>query len=91
MESRKQGKAGGIQKGACGACVARGESCVREDSKAPCDGCQKWKVACDLSGQKPHGAKAKRKGGSIIDSNEDVQGEPEAKWQKISPVPVVEI
>ena len=35
--------------------------------------------------------KAKWKGRSIIDSDEDVQGEPELKRQKVSPVPVVEI
>ena len=56
-----------------------------------CDGCWKGKVACDLSGRKPCGAKAKRKGGSIINSNEDAQGEPEPKWRKVNAVPVVEI
>ena len=56
-----------------------------------CDGCRKRKVACDLSGQKPRGAKAKRKGRSVINSDEDVQGEPEPKWQKVDAVPVVEI
>ena len=64
-------------------CVACGESCVREDGKASCDGCQKRKVACDLSGRKPRGAKAKRKGGSIIDSDEDAQGELEPKRRKV--------
>ena len=72
-------------------CVTRGESCVREDGKASCDGCRKRKVACDLSGRKLRGAKAKRKGGSIIDSDEDAQGEPEPKRQKVDAVPVVEI
>ena len=56
-----------------------------------CDGCWKRKVACDLSGRKPHGEKAKRKGGSIIDFDEDAQGEPEPKQQKVDAVPVVEI
>ena len=68
-----------------------GGSCVHEDGKAACDGCQKWKVTCDLSGRKPRGVKAKCKGGPIINSDEDVQGEPELKWQKVDPVPVVEI
>ena len=45
----------------------------------------------DLSGRKPRGAKAKRKGGSIIDSDEDAQGELEPKRQKVDAVPVVEI
>ena len=75
----------------CSACVAHGESCVCEDSKASCDGCWKWKVACDLSGRKPYGAKAKWKGGSIIDSDEDVQGELEPKRWKVDTVLVVEI
>ena len=35
--------------------------------------------------------KAKRKGGSIIDSDEDVQGEPEPKRRKVDAVPVAEI
>ena len=56
-----------------------------------CNRCQKWKVACDLFGRKPCGAKAKCKGGSIIDSDEDTLGEPEPKQQKVDPVPVVEI
>ena len=46
---------------------------------------------CDLSRQKLHRAKAKWKGGSIIDSDEDAQGEPELKRWKISPVRVMEI
>ena len=33
----------------------------------------------------------KRKGGSIIDSDEDAQGEPEPKRWKVDAVPVVEI
>ena len=35
--------------------------------------------------------KAKRKGRSIINSDEDAQGESELKWQKVDAVPVVEI
>ena len=35
--------------------------------------------------------KAKQKGGSIIDSDEDAQGEPEPKRRKVDAVPVVEI
>ena len=81
-ESQKQGKAGGVWKGPCGACVICGESC---------DGCRKWKVACDLSQCKLHGAKVKRKGGSIINSNDDMLGEPELKQWKVDPVPIVEI
>ena len=68
-----------------------GGSCVHEDGKAACDGCQKWKVTCDLSGRKPRRAKVKRKGGSIINSDDDAQGEPELKWRKVDPVPVVKI
>ena len=86
-----QGKAGGVWKGPCGACVACGESCIWEDGKVSCDGCQKWKVACDLSRRKPHGAKAKQKGGSTIDSNDNVLGELEPKRPKVDPVLVVEI
>ena len=56
-----------------------------------CDDCRKRKVACDLSRRKPRGAKAKQKGGSIINSDEDAQGEPEPKRWKVNPVPVVEI
>ena len=56
-----------------------------------CDGCQKRKVACDLSRRKPRGVKAKWKGGSIIDSDEDAQGELEPKRRKVDAVPVVEI
>ena len=59
-------------------------SITREDGKASCDGCRKWKV-------EPHGAKVKWKGGSIINSDDDAQGEPEPKQQKADPVPVVEI
>ena len=44
---------------------------VCEDGKASCDGCRKQKVACDLSGRKPHEVKAKWKGRSIIDSDDD--------------------
>ena len=87
----EQGNAGGIWNSPCGACVARGESCVREDGKASCDGCRKRKVTCNLSGWKPPRAKAKRKGGSIIDSDEDAQGELELKWRKVDAVLVVEI
>ena len=71
--------------------VAHGESCICEDGKASCDGCRKQKVACDLSGWKPHEAMAKRKGRSIIDSDEDAQGKPEPKRWKVDAVPVVEI
>ena len=85
------GKAGGIQKGPCRACMSRGESCVHEDGKASCDGCWERKVACSLSRWKPRGAKAKCKGGSIIDSDEDALGELEPKRWKVDPVPVVEI
>ena len=34
---------------------------------------------CDLSRWKPCGVKAKQKGGSIIDLDEDVEGEQELK------------
>ena len=51
----------------------------------------KCKVACNLSGWKPCGVKAKWKGGSIIDSDEDAQGKPEPKRLKVDAVPVVEI
>ena len=51
----------------------------------------KCKVACNLSGWKPCGVKAKWKGGSIINSDEDAQGELEPKQQKVDPVPVMEI
>ena len=87
----EQGKARGVWKGPCGACVAHGESCFQEDGKALCDGCWKRKVTCDLSRQKLRGVKVKWKGGSIIDSDEDVLGELEPKRQKVDPVPVVEI
>ena len=87
----EQGNAGGIRKGPCGACVSLGEPCIWEDGKASCDACQRRKVACDLSGQKLHGVKAECKGGSIIDSDEDAQGEPDPKQWKVNPVPVVEI
>ena len=73
----EQGNARGFRKEPCGACVSCREPCVWEDGKASCDTCRRWKVACDLSGQKPHRSKAKQKGGSIIDSDEDAQGEPE--------------
>ena len=46
---------------------------------------------CDLSGWKLHGAKAKHKGRSIIDSDEDMLGELGLKQQKVDPVPVIEI
>ena len=55
------------------------------------DACQRWKATCDRSRQKPHRAKAKWKGGSIFDLDEDVQGELELKQQKLDAVPVVEI
>ena len=87
----EQGNARGVWKGPCGACVSYGEPCVWEDGKASCDVCQRRKVMCDLSGWKLHGAKAKWKGGSIIDSDEDAQGEPELKRWKVDPVLVVEI
>ena len=72
-------------------CVARRESRVHEDGKASCDRCRKRKVACDLSRRKLCRAKAKWKGGYIIDSDEDAQGEPEPKRRKVDAVPVVEI
>ena len=53
--------------------------------------CQRQNTACNLSRWKPHGAKAKCKGGSIIDLGEDVAGELEPKCQKVGPVLVVEI
>ena len=56
-----------------------------------CDMRQRWKVMCDISSQKSHRVKVKRKGGFIIDEDEDVQGEPEPKQQMVDPVPVVEI
>ena len=71
MLSWKQGKARGVQKGPCVACVSRKESCVWEDGKALCDGFWKRKVMCNLSGWKPCQVKVKRKGRSIIDSDED--------------------
>ena len=46
---------------------------------------------CNLSGRKPRGAKVKCKGGSVIDSDENAQGEPEPKQRKVDAVPVVEI
>ena len=67
------------QKGPCATCASRGECCIWEDGKASCDACQRWKVTCDLSGWKPHSVKAKWKGGSIIDLDEDVEGELESK------------
>ena len=33
----------------------------------------------------------KHKGGSIIDEDEDVDGEPELKWWKVGPVSIMEI
>ena len=71
--------------------MSHGESCVWEDGKVSCNGCRKRKIVCDLSGRKPCGVKVKQKGGSIIDSDEDALGELEPKWQKVDPVPVVEI
>ena len=87
----EQGNAGGIWKGPCGACMSRREPCVWEDGKVSCDVFQRKKVVCNLSRWKPHGEKAKRKGGSVINSNEDAQGKPEPKWWKVDPVLVVEI
>ena len=87
----EQGNAGGIWKNPCGACVSCGELCVRENGKASCDGCQRQKVTCNLSRWKPCGAKARRKGGSIIHFDEDAQRELELKRQKVSPVSVMEI
>ena len=46
---------------------------------------------CDLSGWKPRRAKVKCKGRSIIDSDEDAEGELEPKWWKVDLVLVVEI
>ena len=56
-----------------------------------CDGCQKRKLACNLSRRKPRRVKVKCKGRSVIDSDEDAQGEPEPKQWKVDAVPGVEI
>ena len=56
-----------------------------------CDACQRWKVACDLSRRKPHRAKVKHKGGSIINLDEDAEGEQEPKHWKVDAVPVMVI
>ena len=79
------------QKGPCRACVSHGVAYVLEDGKELCDTCCRWKVTCNLSRWKPHGAKVKCKGRSIIDLDEVAEGEPEAKCQKVNTVPVVEI
>ena len=71
--------------------LCRPQGVIHEDGKALCDGCRKQKVACDLSGWKLREAKAKRKSRSIIDSDEDAQGEPEPKRWKFNAVLVVEI
>ena len=60
-------------KGPCRTCVSCGESCIPEDKKASCDACQRWMAACDLSGWKPHVVKAKQKGTSVIDLDEDME------------------
>ena len=84
-------KAGGMRKGPCRACVSHGEAYIQEDGKALCGTCWRWKVVCGLSEWKPHRVKVKHKGGSVINSDEDMEGEPELKWRKVDPELIMEI